>query len=116
MELNQSKQSSAEVPAHRFADIQQATERRNAELRATVERVQDASSERRERAEEMADNRRAQGRDRIDLSGAARAFTRDVEDGAERAERLEELKAAAKDGSLFDRDRLARAAERLLAE
>ncbi|MEL6715155.1 MAG: hypothetical protein AAFP86_15340, partial [Planctomycetota bacterium] len=84
MELNRSKQSTGEVPANRFADIQRATERRNAELRATVERVQDASTENRERTEEMIRDRRDEGGDRIDLSGAARAFAEDTAASEER--------------------------------
>lgn len=111
MELNQSK-NSADVPLGRFADIQQASERRSAELRETVERVQDARSEREESAEAL--KRRNAETDRIDLSEAARAFSQPVAEDSARQSRIDELRAAAEDGSLFDSDRLARAAERLL--
>jgi len=111
MELNQSK-NSADVPAGRFADIQQASERRSAELKATVERVHEARSEREESAEEL--RRRNADSDRIDLSEAARALSQPAAEDSSRQSRVDELRAAAEDGSLFDRDRLARAAERLL--
>lgn len=106
MELNNNKKT--ELPASRFADIQRASETRNAELRRTVERVRDASSEMRERSEDL-------GRkiDSIDLSGAARGVVNETDEA--HAARLERLKEAAADGSLFNRDRLAKAAERLLA-
>ena len=107
MELNSNKK--AELPASRFADIQRASETRNAELRETVERVQNTSTEQRRQAEEI--SRRS---DSIDLSDAARELIK--ENDSAREERIEELRKAANDGSLFDRDRLEKAAERLLGQ
>lgn len=105
MELNNNKK--AELPTGRFADIQRASDLRNSELRETVERVQGTSTEQRERAEAI-----SKQSDSIELSEAARDLIKE-NDGA-RQERIEELRKAAGDGTLFNRDRLAKAAERLL--
>lgn len=105
MELNNNKK--AELPIGRFADIQRASELRNSELRETVERAQTGSTEQRERAESI-----AKQSDSIDLSDAARELIQ--ENDFDRQERLEELRKAVGDGTLFNRDRLAKAAERLL--
>lgn len=108
MELRNNQQADL-PPANRYADIRQVNETRNAELRETVERVRDGVEERREQAERLGKNV-----DSIELSDAAKNV---VEEATERRnERLEELRAAAQDGSLFDRDRLARAAENLLGD
>lgn len=107
MELNNNKK--AEIPSGRITDMKKASEARNAELRQTVERVRDSSSQ-------IEEQSRAIGRhsDSIELSaGASRGIA--TESDAAREVRLQELKEAAADGSLFNRDRLARAAERLLA-
>ena len=107
MELNSNKK--AELPVSRFADIQRASETRNAELRETVERVQNASTEQREHAEAI-----AKRSDSIDLSDAARELIKEGDDARE--SRIDDLRKAANDGTLFDRDRLERAATRLLGE
>ena len=104
MELNNDKRT--ELPHNRFADIRHASEAKNAELRETVERVRDAAAETRERGADAKT-------DSIELSDAAR-LTVEAGDAAREA-RLEELRAATADGSLFNQDRLARAASRLLA-
>jgi len=106
MELNNKK---AELPVSRFADVQRVSEMRNAELRETVERVQHTSTEQREHAEAI-----SKRSDSIDLSVAARELIK--ENGASREERLDELRKAVNDGTLFDRDRLEKAAERLLGQ
>ena len=108
MELRNNQQADV-PPANRYADIRQVTESRNAELRETVERVRAGVEERREQAERLGKNV-----DSIELSEAAKNVVEDAT--ADRKERIEELRAAAQDGSLFDRDRLARAAERLLTD
>ena len=109
MELRNSQSKADVPPGNRYADIRQVTETRNEELRQTVERVQETVEDRREQAERIGRNI-----DSIELSDAARSVVDDA--SAQREERSEELRAAANDGALFDRDRLARAAERLLAE
>ncbi len=106
MELNSNKK--AELPASRFADIQRASETRSAEIRETVDRVQTTSSEQRERTEEI-----SKRSDSIDLSDAARELIK--ENDTAREERIEELRKAVGDGTLFNRDRLEKAAERLLS-
>lgn len=121
MELNQSK-GSADIPAGKFADLQRATEARTAEIRTTVERTREARAKAEQRSDEIrlsTEERSAgaSGGDSIQLSGAASALAggkADATDDAERSARIEELRSAVEDGSLFDRDRLARAAERLL--
>ena len=96
-------------PASRYADIRHVTETRNAEIRETVELVHKTVEDRREQAEKI-----GKKADSIELSDAAKDVVDDTT--ADREERIEELRDAARDGSLFDRDRLARAAERLLGE
>ena len=99
--------------SHAWRELHRATgapprdraDRRGTGSRSLVETVED----RREQAERIGRNI-----DSIELSDAARSVVDDA--SAQREERIEELRAAANDGSLFDRDRLARAAERLLAE
>ena len=52
--------------------------------------------------------------DSIELSEGAKSFVEEASSG--RSERIAQLRAAVEDGTLFDRDRLARAAERLLSD
>lgn len=106
MELNNEKK--AGMSAKRFADVQRAGEAHSAELRRTVERAREGSEEIRERSEALGAKN-----DSIELSGAALGEQRAADQAREA--RLEQLKGAVADGSLFDRDRLAKAAERLLA-
>lgn len=105
MELNNNKR--VDSSQSRFSELQRGSEARNNELRDTVERVQSAASEIRERSESL-----GRRNDTIELSDAAR---KGVEAGDKaRKEHIDGLRAAAADGSLFNHDRLARAAERLL--
>ena len=106
MELNNEKKTG--MSARSFADIQKAGEAHSAELRRTVERSLEGSEEIREQSEALGAKI-----DSIELSGAALGET-SAADSAREA-RLAELKEAVADGSLFDRDRLAKAAERLLS-
>lgn len=108
MELRNNQQADM-PPANRYADIRHVTETRNAEIRETVERVQETVEDRREQAEKIGKNI-----DEIVLSDAAKNVVDEASE--QRQERIEELRSAATDGSLFDHDRLARAATRLLAE
>ena len=108
MELRNNQQADI-PPANRYADIKQVTETRNAELRETVDRVRDGVEDRQEQTERL-----GKKFDSIELSDAARNVVDEA--ASNHSERLEKLRAAAQDGSLFDRDRLARAAERLLSE
>lgn len=106
MELNNNKKTG--LSARRFADLQNVGEARSAELRRTVERSREGTEEIRERSEALGAKN-----DSIELSGAALGELSEADRAREA--RLEELKQAVADGSLFDRDRLAKAAERLLA-
>lgn len=108
MELRNNQQGDL-APANRYAKLRQATESLNADLRDTVERVREGVEERLEQTERL-----GKGLDSIELSDGARNFVEDARSG--RSERIAELRAAVEDGSLFDRDRLARAAERLLSD
>ncbi|MEM6675211.1 MAG: hypothetical protein AAF726_20350 [Planctomycetota bacterium] len=107
MELRNNQQADM-PPANRYAELRQVTETRNAELRETVERVRESAAQRREQAERL-----GRAIDSIELSDAASSATEAA--ALDREERVEQLRAASQDGSLFDRDRLARAAERLLS-
>ncbi len=104
MELNHNRVG---LNRSRYPEVQRASDARTAEIRETVDRVQRSVSEQTEQASRLTDSS-----DSIELSIAARGFN--GEDGAVRQERIDELRAAAADGSLFNHDRLARAAERLL--
>ncbi|MGD2016705.1 MAG: flagellar biosynthesis anti-sigma factor FlgM [Planctomycetota bacterium] len=108
MELRNNHQGDL-PPANRYADIRQVTESRNEELRETVDRVRKGVEERQEQTERL-----GKSLDSIELSESARSFVEEASSG--RSERLAELRAAVEDGSLFDHDRLARAAERLLSD
>ena len=92
----------------RYSEIKRASESRNAEIRETVDRVTRSVDEQRERAVQI-----RRDSDSIELSSTGRG----IADSGEiaREARVAELRAAAEDGSLFNRDRLARAAERLLS-
>lgn len=105
MELNGNKKTTP-VDAH-YREVRQATESRSAQLRETVERVQSTTEENQEVLERLKSRT-----DSIEIgAGAADATDRTPET----SERIAELRAAVEDGSLFDRDRLARAAEKLLS-
>jgi anti-sigma28 factor (negative regulator of flagellin synthesis) len=108
MELRNNNQGDL-PPANRYADIRQVTESRNAELQKTVDRVRKSVEERQEQTEQL-----GKSLDSIELSEGAKNFVEEASSG--RSERIAQLRAAAEDGTLFDRDRLARAAERLLSD
>ena len=108
MELRNTQNSDLS-PANRYADIRHVTETRNAEIRETVERVHKTVEDREDQAERL-----GKKVDSIELSDGAREVVEEA--SVDRKERLRALRAAAQDGSLFDHDRLARAAERLLSE
>ncbi len=106
MELNGNKKT--DLKDARYREIRRATETQSAELKATVERVQTMAEENEEVLARLSTRT-----DTIELSaGATRAEEASESD---RSERIAELRAAVDDGSRFDRDRLARAAERLLS-
>lgn len=105
MELKNDRLS---LTGDRYAEVKRASESRNAEIQETVDNVTRTVETQRENA-----SRISRKNDSIELSSGARQST-NVEETAREA-RVAELRAAREDGSLFDRDRLARAAERLLA-
>lgn len=104
MDLNHNR---VDLDRNRYPEVKRASDRRNAEIKDTVQRVQQSVAEHSARAARLAEST-----DSIELSRAAREATGG--DATLREERVEKLRTAAEDGSLFDRDRLARAAERLL--
>lgn len=106
MEVNGKRQ--AELKDARYVEVKRASEARAAEIDATIERVHATSKE---NAEAVA--RLALRADSIELSDAAESAA--SEDLGLSADRIKELRAAVEDGSLFDRDRIARAAENLLS-
>lgn len=90
----------------RFSEVQRASEKRNAELEATVERVKNQSED---TSEAIA--RFQPSADSIEISSSLAGA-----DEADRTGRIAELRAAVEDGTLFDRERLERAATRLLSD
>lgn len=104
MELNRNKK--AALNETRFRDIRRATENQSAELDATVKRVQSSAEENTEALSRL--NTRT---DSIELSSTVSASESNA---ADRSERIAELRSAVEDGSLFNAERLGRAAERLL--
>ncbi|MFT5733824.1 MAG: hypothetical protein ACJAZN_002377 [Planctomycetota bacterium] len=103
MELSSNK--NVDLKHSRYPEVLQAAETSSAELKATVERAQSSAEE---NAESLA--RLKTRTDTIELSTGATVFE------ADRSERIAELRASVEDGSLFDRERLERAAERLLSK
>lgn len=88
----------------RYSQVQRISETRSAEVQDTVSRA-------RRTAESQIEAAKRIGTDSLEISQIARES---AADDVAREERLESLRAAAQDGSLFDRGRLERAAERLL--
>ncbi len=104
MEFNTNKK--VDLTETRFVEVRRASEMRGAELKATVERVKNRSEE---NAEVLA--RIQAPTDSIEISaGLGEAGD------AGRSERIAELRSAVEDGSLFNQDRLERAASRLLSD
>ncbi|MDG1049204.1 MAG: flagellar biosynthesis anti-sigma factor FlgM [Planctomycetota bacterium] len=108
MELRNNNQGDL-PPANRYPAIRQATETRNAELQETVDRVKRGVREQTAQADQL-----GKSLDSIELSAGAKSFVEEASSG--RSERIAQLRSAVEDGSLFDRGRLARAAERLLSD
>ena len=110
MELNGNKK--AHMKDTRYVEVRQASETRNASLKATVERVQTTAKQ---NAEVLA--RLSTRTDSIELSAGAASLEEDnmASETSDHSERIAELRASVEDGSLFDRGRLVRAAERLLS-
>ena len=104
MEINTNKKvASAET---RSPEVHQTSAIRDAELRATVERVKNQSVETSEvlaRIQPPADS--------IELSSGLSPTGE-----TDRSARIAELRSAVEDGSLFDNERLERAATRLLSD
>lgn len=105
MELNGNKKP--EPIDSRYREVRQATESRSAQLKETVERVQSTTQENQEVLERL--------KSRTDVIEISSRGTAEAPNLADRSERIAELRASVEDGSLFDRDRLARAAEKLLS-
>lgn len=110
MEVNSNKK--ADLKDAHYPEVRRATETKGAELKATVERVQSTAEE---NAEVLA--RLSTRTDSIELSAGAASLEEASEapEQADHSERIAELRASVEDGSLFDRGRLERAAERLLS-
>jgi anti-sigma28 factor (negative regulator of flagellin synthesis) len=104
MEFNTNKK--VDLSETRFAEVRRAREMRSAELEETIERVKSRSA-----ADAEALARMQAPTDSIEISvGHGEA------DEAGRSERISELRAAVEDGSLFNQERLERAATRLLSD
>ena len=104
MEFNANKK--VDLSETRFNDIRRASESRGAELEAAVERVKNRSEN---DAEALA--RIQPTADSIEISPSLSGASE-----TDRAGRISELRAAVEDGSLFDQERLERAATRMLSE
>ena len=90
----------------RFSEAQRASGRRNAELEATAERVRGLSED-----ASGVIGRIQPSADSIEISSSLAGA-----DETDRSGRIAELRAAVEDGSLFDHERLERAATRLLSD
>lgn len=95
---------------------------REGELRAAqarIERARDAHVAQLQELRDQSETRRAQYQDRLELSEAGRLFAQGQGEEPEeesRAELVASMKVAYQQGDLNSRERIERAAERLLAE
>ena len=104
MELNRNKKVA--LNEKHFMEIRRASELRGAELKATVERVKNHSEETAEVHSQI-----QTPTDSIEISSGLSEARE-----ASQSERIAELRAAVEDGSLFDQERLERAATQLLSD
>ncbi len=104
MEFNTNKK--VDQTDARYIEIRRASETRGAELKATVERVKNRSEETSEALSQIQSTT-----DSIEIS-ASLSEAGEID----RSGRIAELRAAVEDGSLFDQERLERAATQLLSD